>query len=37
MNELDLFDVDSLLNLYHCPSCGSNEFNHATCIIVVIP
>ena len=32
MNELDLFDVDSLLNLYHCPSCGSNEFNHATCI-----
>ncbi len=32
MNELDLFDIDSMISLYNCPSCGSNEFDHSVCI-----
>ena len=31
MNELENFHVDELMNLYACESCGSKEFNNATC------
>lgn len=32
MNELDFFDIDSMISLYNRPSCGSNEFDHSVCI-----
>lgn len=31
MNELENFHVAELMNLYVCSSCGSKEFNNATC------
>ena len=32
MNELENFNVAELMNLYVCSSCGSKEFNRATCV-----
>ena len=32
MNELENFNVAELTNLYVCSSCGSKEFNRATCV-----
>ena len=31
MNELENFNVAELMSLYVCSSCGSKEFNRATC------